>query len=154
MAAAASFVVSLIALAVSIASVGLTLHNNRRADPIINVELSEVGVPGMGPAIQVKVINKGRAAARVDYWGVVDLKSGNQISWAYFVDPSQLFSGDPSQLPEAPTVIPAHDSRPFRMPKQKLLDALEAMGSPAPQIQGRISVSTGKWYLSRSVITF
>ncbi|MEU4424832.1 hypothetical protein AB0F81_29790 [Actinoplanes sp. NPDC024001] len=152
MAAAASFVVSLVALVVSLASLGVTLYNNRRADPLISVELSSVGLAGAGPAIQVRVINKGRAAARVDYWGITDLRSGHQISWAFFIDPSLIAAGDPDQVPGAPTVIPAHDSRPFFMPKQKLREALDAMGSPNPRIQGRVSMSTGRWHLSRNVI--
>lgn len=152
MAAAASFVLSLIALAVSIGSLAVTLFNNRRADPVISIKLSSVGLAGVGSAIEVRVINDGRAAARVDYWGITDVRSGHQISWAFFIDPQQLLTGDLTQMPEAPTEIPAHDSRPFYMPERKLREALEAMGSSSPRIQGRVSTSTGRWYWSRNFI--
>jgi hypothetical protein len=87
-ATAASFVVSLVALVVSTASLAVTMYNNRRADPRISVELSSVGLAGVGPALGVKVIDNGRAAARVDYWGITDLRSGHQISWAFLATPA------------------------------------------------------------------
>ena len=132
----ASFVVSVLAL---VCSVAVPLYLNRLADPRIRVEVSEVGVPHVGRAVQVKVINDGRAAARIEYWGLVDMSSGSSISWAFFDDATQLTDK---------SIVPPHDSLPFFMPAQRLREALDALGSPDPSVRGRVLTSTGRWHMS------
>jgi hypothetical protein len=132
--AVASLVVSLMAL---VCSVVIPLYIDRRADPRIRVEVSTVGLAHVGNAVQVKVINDGRAAARIEYWGVVDMPSGTSISWAFFEDATQL---------SHESIVPPHDSLPLYMPAMKLKEALEALGSSEARVRGRVLTSTGRWH--------
>ena len=136
----ASFVVSALAL---VCSVVVPLYLDRRADPRIRVEISKVGLAKVGTAVQVRVINDGCAAARIEYWGVVDTVSGTSISWASFEDATQL-SGE--------TIIRPHDSLPLYMPANKLRDALDALGGARASVRGRVLLSTGRWHMSPSVV--
>jgi hypothetical protein len=113
------------------------------ADSRIRVEISEVGLSGVGSAVQVKVVNKGRAATRIEYWGVVDIPSGNTISWAAVEDATQL---------SRESVVPPHDSLALYIPATKLKEILGALGSTKASIRGRVLTSTGRWHLSPSTV--
>jgi hypothetical protein len=141
---ATAIILSSAALVLSLVSLGWQAWSWSRSGPVLRVELSNIITDLGGPTnaygvgqpehyVEVKAVNRGRAAVTIQTWGI-ELPGGNNI----FATEPLLFSE------RLPARVEPHSSASFHMAGDAIREHAATQGIPFTKMRPWVQPASGK----------